>query len=242
MAGKKLIRLSWVTAVWTLGLLVGCASAPPPERLQTYFNREAIVGVSSELPHVEHLLDAGIALIEDTGFEESAPSLSQEGRIALVEYLRRKLEARLPLRILRTIVPANGKTKEQVRASLLTSAREAGLEYLFLAVHASQERTSPAWLTIMRDSIDVPGERIRNFALVEMALLDVKTGEVLATARGRAIATLEQLTPPMATTLYPVVYPSLQDTRVFATLDTAEETLRVVAGEGASDAAVNRLH
>ncbi len=128
-------------------------------------------------------------------------------------------------------------------------ARKENVPYLLLAVLSSSEwevfdRLPLGGLsqpTGMRSS-GIPGYRVENYARMELALLDARTGEPVVTEDGQAWALLERLAIPLESNVYPVVRRALAHTPMY--LDSpaeAYETLRWVSGKDAIDQAVMHL-
>lgn len=89
----------------------------------------------------------------------------------------------------------------------------------------------------------LPGSSTVQHALAELALLDAKTGAVLARAEGRTHSTLEQLAGQLTSNAYPVIRRSGRMQRIAAPREDAEahDMLRSLAADEAIELAVYNL-
>ena len=108
-----------------------------------------------------------------------------------------------------------------------------------MVLTSSEEVKTPAYLDASSPDVGIlPGNEIENFALVEMALVDLQSGKSLIQAHGRSYALLEQLDVPLESNRYPLVKGSSLTNRIYPTDDMALEVLRAVAMEEALDQAI----
>ena len=85
------------------------------------------------------------------------------------------------------------------------------------------------------------GFRAENYALVELALVDGKTGHPIVHANGSAWSVLERLNVPIESNVYPVVRRDLTQPPIYPSSETAYETLRVVSADDAMKQALMHL-
>jgi hypothetical protein len=84
----------------------------------------------------------------------------------------------------------------------------------------------------------VSGFETNNYALAELALLEVQTGRVVAKAEGQAWSTLNHLYAPVKSNSYPVIHRSLRIAPIYPKEENAKEVLRSIAGDEALEQAV----
>jgi hypothetical protein len=88
---------------------------------------------------------------------------------------------------------------------------------------------------------NVPGFEANNYALVELALMDVAPGQFVARADGRAWSQLLRLYVPIKSNVYPVIHRSLRTAPIYPPEDQAKDILRSIAGDEALEQAVLHL-
>ena len=128
-------------------------------------------------------------------------------------------------------------------------AKEKNVPYVLLAVLSSSE-----WEVFDRLPMQgmqqgggmrgagMPGYRVENYARLELALLDVQTGQKMVATDGQAWATLERLVVPIESNVYPVVRSDLTQPPIYPNSEGEEyETLRWVSGQDAIAQAVMHL-
>jgi hypothetical protein len=84
----------------------------------------------------------------------------------------------------------------------------------------------------------VSGFETNNYALAELALLEVQTGRVVAKAEGRAWTQLNHLYAPVESNSYPVIHRSQRIAPIYPKEANAKEVLRSVAGDEALEQAI----
>jgi hypothetical protein len=89
----------------------------------------------------------------------------------------------------------------------------------------------------------LPGSSTVQHALAELALLDAKSGTVLARSEGRTLSTLEQLAGRLMSNAYPVIRRSGRMQRIAAPPDDAEahDVLRSLAADEAIELAAYNM-
>lgn len=228
---SHLSRLALAACVLSLGLLSACASMVPPNRLGEYVGPQAMSEAASPSPLPERGGRAGLVLIADTTAPDAAPALPTEALNQMAERLQEQFNRFFPIRIDR-IVPAEGIRAGADAAQFRELGKKAGLDYVIVAVASSTEQEYPIYVAVMWVSQVVPGLRRDNWSLVEMALVDVKTGEVLVHAEGRGWATLDRPTVPDVNLWYPVIWkrPLEPNWRWWPpSYEAAPHTLRIIA-------------
>jgi hypothetical protein len=110
--------------------------------------------------------------------------------------------------------------------------KQQGVDYLVVVIASSTEQEYPVTLFLGWVTHAQPGWRRDNWSLLEVALIDVNTGQALLRAEGRGFATLDRPTAPGINQWYPVVWlrPQFPARRFWPpTYAGAPNTLRVVA-------------
>jgi len=190
------------------------------------------------------MITAGLLVINDTSFAHSAPQLSKES----FDSIQAHVQARLLHDGSMTLVQMDSSSASDSPVqldSLLQMARDQHLAYLVLAVVSSTEIETPERLPLggffnrggMQGFLN--GFRAENFALAELVLLDVGTGQALLQSDGQAWASLERLAVPLESNVYPVVRRDLEIPPIYPTSEeNAHDVLRAVASSEAIDQAV----
>lgn len=214
-------------------VLVGCAAATPPSRLGQYVSVASTEGAAQRLP-TSRPVRAALVVLADRPAPESPAVIPEAAQDRLAGMLGELISQGFPLRIERVVnlgeVPV-GSTPDWTEM-----ARQQGVEYLVLVVLSNTEQEYPVSLFLGWTTHRQPGFRRDNWSLAEAALVDGRTGEVLLTAEGRAMATLDSPTAPGINQWYPVIYLRPQDPerRIWPpTYEGAPLTLRVVSMEHA---------
>jgi hypothetical protein len=223
------------TVVGLLGgiaALAACASATPPSRLADYVGQQALgesVSVST-LPE-QRPVRAGLVVISDTTAPDAAPPLPDEALTRLSEKLKQEFSQFLPIAV-EKIIPADGIQPDGAASQFSELGKKHGVEYLLVVVGSSTEQEYPMYVFLGWTSHMQPGFRRDNWSLLEVALVEVKTGQTLLHAEGRAWATLDSPMAPGINQWYPVVYLRPQDPERHwwpPTFAGAPNTLRVIA-------------
>lgn len=239
----------WMPALlpWLLiitGFLGGCASGAPPTRMDAYLGAaaaESTGGMAAEPRVPAGGLEVGLLVLNDTTAPHSAPPISEKAIEVLTKWTRDQVQQGLPIKVT-TILPAADITSSGGSPQIVRLAKAHAVDAVLLVVFSSRESDVPAQLAMGGpDATRVPGERVQNYALAEMALLDGKTGAVLARAEGRAWATLDRLDVPVRSNQYPVVRRALSASPIFPGEAEAPDTVRFVAGQDALEQAVRHL-
>lgn len=214
-------------------VLVGCAAATPPSRLGQYVSVASTEGAAQRLP-TSRPVRAALVVLAGRPAPESPAVIPEAAQDRLAGMLGELISQGFPLRIERVVnlgeVPV-GSTPDWTEM-----ARQQGVEYLVLVVLSNTEQEYPVSLFLGWTTHRQPGFRRDNWSLAEAALVDGRTGEVLLTAEGRAMATLDSPTAPGINQWYPVIYLRPQDPerRIWPpTYEGAPLTLRVVSMEHA---------
>ena len=226
---------------------LGCSLDNTPKRLPAYLPQPT--GLSGgnvatiTLPAQE--VTAVLVVLNDSDFEKSAPELRRGTLENLGEHLKTELLKQLPIQIHSVVYPDDLKPKGSVDP-FIQLGKEQHVPYLLLAVLSSTEyevfdRFPMGGLqqpTGMRGG-GMPGYRAENYARLELALLDVRTGQPMVSTDGQAWATLERLVVPIESNVYPVVRRAQTQPPIYPNSEGEEyETLRWVSGQDAIAQAV----
>lgn len=237
-----------------MGLLVflsggGCSIDNTPKRLSAYLTPVPVSKATNapKVPIPTTNVSAVLVVINDHGFQQSAPALKPGTLQVLGEYLKSVLEEQLPIQLEKVIFPQvlqpTGSSDQ-----FMSLAKEQGVPYLLLAIVSSSE-----WEVSDRFPLGgslqggggrgwLVGFRAENYARVELALLDAQTGKLVVSADGQAWAVLERLAVPLESNVYPVVRRDLTQAPIYPhTEEDAFETLRWVSGQDAIGQAVMHL-
>lgn len=245
--GKERVYGLWPKASAPLLALLllnqGCA-APAP-RLESYLGpspsqeRQASQDSArlSGLPQ-----EAGVIVINDTSVPGSAPALVQETRSVFTDRAKQWTEQAIPVRVVAILANGAAIKADRPLQSLTELAAEQRLSHLLLVILSSAESEVPVRLSLGGpESTSVPGSEVNNYALVELALLEVQNGKSLVRAQGRGWATLETLARAGRSHRYPIIFPSGRATAVAAGDLEPRDALRLTAGLEALEQALVQL-
>lgn len=215
-----------------MAALAACASTTPPSRLADYVGQQALSepASASTLPE-QRPIRAGLVVISDTTAPDAAPALPDEALNRLSEMLKQEFSQFLPI-VVEKIIPADGIQPDGAASQFRELGKKHGVEYLLVVIGSSTEQEYPVYVFLGWISHMQPGFRRDNWSLLEVALVEVKTGQTLLHAEGRAWATLESPMAPGINQWYPVVYLRPQDPERHwwpPTFAGAPNTLRVIA-------------
>lgn len=226
-----------------LGLLFGCA-AVPAARIDAYLGPDSAriddprIAQSSVLPG--SLLNAGLVVINDTTTPESAPALSEGALVTLTVQIRHRIGQTLPIDVTKT-VPATDLRPGEDRGALVRLAARSGLRYLIIAVVSNVETSAPAMFEVVGGSTSARGTAVDVFALMELALLDSETGQVLVRGHGRDRARLNHLNGQDGSNEYPVIVRSIGTKESPSAGSTPRDALYLTAASDALDQALIRF-
>jgi len=224
--------------------LVGCSTGWPQARLATYLDTSPSPQEVAAQVVQQGVSQAGLVVINDTSAADSAPGLSPESLNSIKNHVQGRLAKAVPMTLIGLTTP-HVHTPPVDTAALLQAAKDQGLNYLVLAVVSSTEIEVPDRLplqgTLSQAGIRglLVGYRAENYALAELAFVDVETGQPLLQADGQAWASLERLDVPLESNLYPVVRRDLEFPPIYPTKEAhAHDVLRAVASSDAINQAV----
>lgn len=247
IASRSRVRSFLLTILGILGIIFGGCGEWPQARLDTYLRQQPTHDLSrfAGLPGV---IRAGLVVFNDTTGPDSAPKLSEASFDALTENVRQQLMHAVPIKVERVVHSPDPGTPPPAFATVLHRAKEQDVEYLVMAVLSSAEIEAPERFPWRGSSLGAIarglqfGYRAENLALAELALVDVRTGHVLARVEGNAWASLDRLDPPIESNEYPVVRRNLEDPPIYPEQEAdAHDVMRAVAAGDAIDQAVLHL-
>ncbi len=242
-------HLSFITLLLFPLHFAGCSFDNTPKRLMAYLSPptpQAQIGSTTAIP--VNQVTGALVVLNDTGFEKSAPELRKGTLKNLGEHLKSELEKQLPIRLSSVVYPEAMSPKGSSEV-FIKLAKEEGVPYLLVAVLSSSELEvfdrfplgGYQQPTGMRGG-GLPGYRVENYARLELALLDAKTGQPVVATDGQAWATLERLVVPLESNVYPVVRRPQTQPPIYPNSEgEAFETLRWVSGQDAIAQAVMHL-
>lgn len=224
----------------------GCGSWPQP-RLDAYLGQQPTPDLS-QLAQLPGLVQAGLVVINDTTAPDSAPTLSDASLAALSEHAQRQLMHAVPLEVGHVVHSSKPGTLFPDFAAVLEWGKDRRVDYLVMVMLSSSEIEVPERLPWRGSTLGAVarglllGYRAENLALVELALIDVRDGRVLARIEGNAWASLERLDVPLESNVYPVVRRNLEDPPIYPEKEEeAHDVMRAVAGTDAVNQAVMHL-
>ncbi len=227
----------------------GCSLDNTPKRLGAYLPQpSAQEGVVTKTALPAEGVTSILVVLNDSGFEKSAPELRRGTLENLGEHLKTELHNQLPFQIHSVVYPEGLQPKRSVD-QFIQLGKEQNVPYLLLAVLSSSE-----WEVFDRLPLGgyqqpsgmrgggMPGYRVENYARLELALLDARTGQPVVITDGQAWATLERLVVPLESNVYPVVRRAQTQPPIYPNSESEEyETLRWVSGQDAIAQAVMHL-
>jgi hypothetical protein len=159
--------------------------------------------------------------------------------LALTQNIKSQMEKGFPIEVVQ-VVPFD----EKGSMALGELAKTYEVDHLILAVLSSYEVEAFDRLPLQGSlqgggpRASIPGYRAENYALAELALLDVSRGRVLVQADGEAWASLERLNVPLESNVYPVARRDQLVAPIYSEEAHAYDTLRGVAADDAIKQAV----
>lgn len=219
-----------VLSILCLVQAVSCASSTPPRRLADYLGPQAKV-TSAPLP--PRPIHAGLVVISDTTRPNEAP-LPDEAYARLADRLQQQL-SEMTLVVIDTIIPAQGIQPGGDFAQLRELAQRHGIEYLVVVVASATEQEYPKTVFLGWVTHAQPGWRRDNWSLLEIALVDVQTGQTFMRAEAVGFATLDRPAAPGINQWYPVIRLRPGDRRYYPpSYEGAPNSLRVIAMQEAA--------
>lgn len=225
------MRHVWFLTGWLLFVIqvAGCGSTIPPRRLADYLGPQTPKeGPRTPLPPGP--IHAGLVVTADTS-RQDAVALPDELLNRLAETLRQQLSDLTPI-VLDKIIPGKGVRPEGDLDQFRELGKQHGVNYLVVVVASAVEQEYPITIFLGWVTHAQPGLRRDNWTLVEAALLDLNTGQVVLRAEGSGFATLDRPTAPGISQWYPVIWlrPQDPDRRYYPpNYASAPATLRGVA-------------
>jgi hypothetical protein len=227
----------------------GCSLDNTPKRLGAYLPQPASQeGVVAKVALPAERVSSALVVLNDSGFEKSAPGLRRGTLENLGEHLKTEIQKQVPIQITSVVYP-DGLQSNHSAEQFIQLAKAQNVPYLLLAVLSSSE-----WEVFDRLPMGgyqqpsgmrgggMPGYRVENYARLELALLDARTGQPVVTTDGQAWATLERLVVPLESNVYPVVRRAQTQPPIYPNSEGEEyETLRWVSGQDAIAQAVMHL-
>lgn len=210
--------------------IAACASTTPPRRIADYLGPQSMEQIAST-PLPPSPIHAGLMIVPDTSAPDAAPQLPDEALNRLRERLQQEL-SHMTRVLIDTIIPADGIRPDGDAAELSRIAKQHGVDYLVMIIASSTEQEYPMTLFLGWVTHAQPGWRRDNWSLLEVALIDAKTGQALLHAEGRGFATLDRPAAPGINQWYPVIWlrPQYPSRRYWPpTYAGAPNTLRVVS-------------
>ena len=236
-----------LTILGILCLVSGGCGEWPQARLDAYLGQQPAHDLS-RLAGLPGVVQAGLVVFNDTTGPDSAPKLSGVSFDALTENVRQQLMHAVPIKVVRVVHSPNPGASPPKFTTVLQWARDQQADYLVMTILSSSEIEVPERFPWRGSTLGAIarglqfGYRAENLALAELALVDVRTGQVLARVEGNAWASLDRLDPPIESNEYPVVRRNLEDPPIYPENEAdAHDVMRAVAAGDAIDQAVLHL-
>lgn len=236
-------KFSVVTVVL---LIAGCGLGPTP-KLGSYvrIQEQPIADSFLQGYSTDHRLPVGLLVVNDTTEKKSAPPMTQDSITALTQQLSHQIEDQYPFQVVHVI--KDPPLQSGNAASLSQLGKDAGVEYLVVAILSSQEVESPERLPLGganqggggRGSL--VGYETQNFSLAEIAFVEVKNGQSLFQSSGQGYATLDRLMVPVESNVYPVIHGAQRQPPIFPEEQFQYDVLRSVSAHQAINQAMLHL-
>ena len=232
--------------LFALFLTNGCGAGLHP-KMPTYLGATKNIENAGQLHSLQDSqLKTGLLIINDTTSQDSAPPLSQDQLASLTQWVQGRMNQDLPIIIEQVIAPPDFTSKGMHQ--FVQAGKAQGLDHLMLVIISSSEIEVPDQFPLcgrLQGGVGCGtalGFRAENYALAEIAILDVVNGQVLLQAEGQDWASLDRLNVPLASNLYPVIFRAQQTTSpIYPTEAAAHDTLRGVAASEAMTQAIMHL-
>ena len=236
-----------LTILGILCLVSGGCGEWSQARLDAYLGQQPAHDLS-RFADLSGVVQAGLVVFNDTTGPDSAPKLSEASLASLTEHVRQQLMHAVPLDVVHVVHSPNPGASPPPFTTVLQWANDRQVAYLVMTILSSSEIEVPErfpWRGSTLGAIArglLFGYRAENLALAELALIDVRTGHVLARVEGNAWASLDRLDPPIESNEYPVVRRNLEDPPIYPEKEAdAHDVMRAVAAGDAIDQAVLHL-
>lgn len=236
-----------LTILGILSLVFGGCGEWPQARLDAFLGQQPENGRFAVAEWPKGPIHAGLWVFNDTDAPGSAPKLSETAFADLTEHVRQQLLHAVPIKVRVVRSPDLGASPSSF-AAVLHWGQDQRVDSLVLAVLSSTEIEVPERFPWRGSTLGAIarglqfGYRAENLALAELALVDVRTGHVLARVEGNAWASLDRLDPPIKSNEYPVVRRNLEDPPIYPEKEAdAHDVMRAVAAGDAIDQAVLHL-
>ena len=141
-------------------------------------------------------LKVGLLVVNDTTNPDSAPPLSQSRRILMVDLVREFLEQDLPIQVVE-VLPISDLPTGKSHINVIELGQKYGVDHVVLVIHSSEDNETPTHIGQGFMMTEMPGLEVVNYALVEMALLDAKTGRLILQAQGKGSELIQELDVPI---------------------------------------------
>ena len=226
-------------------LNTGCGSGLHPKMPEYLGTAKGIVNTDQLRSLSDLQSKTGLLIINDTTAKDSAPPLSQDQLAALTQWIQGRINQDLSI-IADQVVTPQDLTPKGIRQFVQTG-KEQGLGHLMLVIISSSEIEVPDQFPLcgrVQGGVGCGttlGFHAENYALAEIAILDVTTSHILLQADGQDWASLDRLNVPLASNVYPVIYRAQGTAPIYPTEEDAHDVLRGVAASEAMIQAIMHL-
>ena len=187
----------------------------------------------------------GLLVINDATGQDSAPPLSQDQLASLTQWVQGRMNQDLSIIVEQVVTPQDFTSKGM--RQFVQAGKVQGLDHLMLVIISSSEVEVPDQFPLCGRAQGgigcgtALGFHAENYALAEIAVLDVVNSQVLLQAEGQDWASLDRLNIPLESNLYPVIYRAQQTAPIYPEEEGAHDALRGVAASEAMTKAIMHL-
>ncbi len=242
---RGILLLDMVLVIILVLLLSGCSSMPAPV-LPAHFETDTHglqIIESKRSERSERQIQIGMALVTSSEASKFPYDMTQETWAQFAARIKREVQGRIPVSM-QQFIHFDGKQplKGEVFSTGFNGLRQQSpVNVVLVVIPSSLEVRGPAKFDLLPEVSMLNGYQIENHATVELGLLDLESGKLLAYSQGASFATLEQLDTPLESNRYPRVRGSDLVNPIYPEKSKALETLRVLALNEALDQAVLKL-
>ena len=226
-------------------LLNRCSSIPAPI-LPAHFETEPHglqVIHTKRSERSEGPIQIGMALVTSSEASKFPFDMTQEMWAQFGARIKQEVQRRIPVSMQQFVhFDGNQPLKRGAFSTGFNGlGQQSPVNVVLVVVPSSLEVRGPAKFDLLPEVSMLNGYQIENHATVELGLLDLESGKLLAYSQGASFATLEQLDIPLESNRYPRVRGSDLVNPIYPEKSKALETLRVLALNEALDQAVLKL-
>lgn len=180
-------------------LLSSCGGGAPTPRLPAYLGPAMAHDTGAREGQIPARIKAqgvGLFLISDSTTPQSAPPITGSLLNVLENRIRQNIESDLSIQVMEAI-PTGLLSPQGEMVDLQKWGKTKQVAQAFVVILSSREQESSTVLGEERMMTQMPGVEVESFSLVEIALVDIPTGQVKIQAQGESVESMEQLLVPL---------------------------------------------